>query len=97
MQGRAKSLNLPTHITIDAGRTQIAPSEFFNQKFNLQWFFNFFPFPFGLIIFLPFVSVDSRTVMVILGKPYSSSTLKFSILLADLSLLILLFRLSRPS
>jgi peptidyl-tRNA hydrolase, PTH2 family len=27
MQGRAKSLNLPTHITIDAGRTQIAPSE----------------------------------------------------------------------
>ncbi|CAN6241185.1 unnamed protein product [Urochloa humidicola] len=25
LQGRAKSLNLPTHITIDAGRTQIAP------------------------------------------------------------------------
>lgn len=27
MQERAKSLNLPTHVTIDAGRTQIAPSE----------------------------------------------------------------------
>ncbi|XVF42926.1 hypothetical protein PTKIN_Ptkin01aG0403900 [Pterospermum kingtungense] len=27
LQERAKSLNLPTHITIDAGRTQIAPSE----------------------------------------------------------------------
>lgn len=27
-QERAKSLKLPTHITIDAGRTQIAPSEF---------------------------------------------------------------------
>ncbi|CAN6269544.1 unnamed protein product [Urochloa humidicola] len=26
LQGRAKSLNLPTHITIDAGRTQIAPN-----------------------------------------------------------------------
>ncbi|MBA0707299.1 hypothetical protein Golax_019350 [Gossypium laxum] len=26
-QERAKSLNIPTHITIDAGRTQIAPSE----------------------------------------------------------------------
>ncbi|GLT29282.1 hypothetical protein SLA2020_041580 [Shorea laevis] len=25
LQERAKSLNLPTHITIDAGRTQIAP------------------------------------------------------------------------
>ncbi|KAG8647924.1 hypothetical protein MANES_09G126350v8 [Manihot esculenta] len=27
LQERAKSLKLPTHITIDAGRTQIAPSE----------------------------------------------------------------------
>ncbi|TQE00658.1 hypothetical protein C1H46_013707 [Malus baccata] len=26
LQERAKSLNLPTHITIDAGRTQIAPN-----------------------------------------------------------------------
>ncbi|XP_015878517.3 uncharacterized protein LOC107414835 [Ziziphus jujuba] len=26
LQGRAKSLKLPTHITIDAGRTQIAPN-----------------------------------------------------------------------
>ncbi|XP_052153567.1 uncharacterized protein LOC127771681 [Oryza glaberrima] len=26
LQGRAKSLNIPTHITIDAGRTQIAPN-----------------------------------------------------------------------
>uniref|UniRef100_M8BTY3 peptidyl-tRNA hydrolase n=1 Tax=Aegilops tauschii TaxID=37682 RepID=M8BTY3_AEGTA len=26
LQGRAKSMNLPTHITIDAGRTQIAPN-----------------------------------------------------------------------
>ncbi|XWS58741.1 hypothetical protein CRYUN_Cryun08bG0060200 [Craigia yunnanensis] len=26
LQKRAKSLNLPTHITIDAGRTQIAPN-----------------------------------------------------------------------
>lgn len=26
-QERAKSLKLPTHITIDAGKTQIAPSE----------------------------------------------------------------------
>ncbi|KAK6926163.1 Peptidyl-tRNA hydrolase, PTH2, partial [Dillenia turbinata] len=26
LQERAKSLNLPSHITIDAGRTQIAPS-----------------------------------------------------------------------
>ncbi|XP_011007177.1 PREDICTED: peptidyl-tRNA hydrolase 2, mitochondrial-like isoform X2 [Populus euphratica] len=26
LQDRAKSLNLPTHITIDAGRTQIAPN-----------------------------------------------------------------------
>ncbi|KAK6936539.1 Peptidyl-tRNA hydrolase, PTH2 [Dillenia turbinata] len=26
LQGRAKSLNLPSHITIDAGRTQIAPN-----------------------------------------------------------------------
>ncbi|PAN40484.1 hypothetical protein GQ55_7G311200 [Panicum hallii var. hallii] len=26
LQGRAKSFNLPTHITIDAGRTQIAPN-----------------------------------------------------------------------
>ncbi|KAF8412780.1 hypothetical protein HHK36_000750 [Tetracentron sinense] len=28
---RAKSLNLPTHITVDAGRTQIAPSELHNS------------------------------------------------------------------
>ncbi|EOY10091.1 Peptidyl-tRNA hydrolase II family protein isoform 2 [Theobroma cacao] len=27
LQERAKSLNLPTHITIDAGRTQIAPRQ----------------------------------------------------------------------
>lgn len=27
VQERAKSLKLPTHVTIDAGRTQIAPSE----------------------------------------------------------------------
>ncbi|XWS57374.1 hypothetical protein CRYUN_Cryun09bG0168900 [Craigia yunnanensis] len=27
LQERAKSLNLPTHITIDAGKTQIAPGE----------------------------------------------------------------------
>ncbi|KAI8540592.1 hypothetical protein RHMOL_Rhmol09G0275300 [Rhododendron molle] len=26
LQERAKSLNLPTHVTIDAGRTQIAPN-----------------------------------------------------------------------
>ncbi|EPS73828.1 hypothetical protein M569_00925, partial [Genlisea aurea] len=26
LQERAKSLNLPTHITVDAGRTQIAPN-----------------------------------------------------------------------
>ncbi|XP_020518787.1 peptidyl-tRNA hydrolase 2, mitochondrial isoform X2 [Amborella trichopoda] len=26
LQAKAKSLKLPTHITIDAGRTQIAPS-----------------------------------------------------------------------
>ncbi|KAI3986397.1 hypothetical protein MKX01_002242 [Papaver californicum] len=26
LQGSAKSLKLPTHITIDAGRTQIAPN-----------------------------------------------------------------------
>ncbi|KAJ4822245.1 hypothetical protein Tsubulata_051147 [Turnera subulata] len=30
LQERAKSLKLPTHITIDAGRTQIAPSELHN-------------------------------------------------------------------
>lgn len=30
-QERAKSLKLPTHITIDAGRTQIAPSEFYSS------------------------------------------------------------------
>ncbi|KAF7132661.1 hypothetical protein RHSIM_Rhsim09G0213200 [Rhododendron simsii] len=35
LQERAKSLNLPTHITIDAGRTQIAPSEL--QISSLQY------------------------------------------------------------
>nr|XP_033516988.1 uncharacterized protein LOC104115448 [Nicotiana tomentosiformis]XP_033516989.1 uncharacterized protein LOC104115448 [Nicotiana tomentosiformis] len=30
-QERAKSLNIPTHITIDAGRTQIAPSAFISS------------------------------------------------------------------
>ncbi|XP_070043789.1 uncharacterized protein LOC107766742 isoform X4 [Nicotiana tabacum] len=31
LQERAKSLNIPTHITIDAGRTQIAPSAFISS------------------------------------------------------------------
>lgn len=52
LQERAKSLKLPTHITIDAGRTQIAPSELQSWfLFYLDWWllikFHFF----GSIIF----------------------------------------------
>ncbi|KAM0857297.1 hypothetical protein ACQ4PT_048562 [Festuca glaucescens] len=37
LQGRAKSLNLPTHITIDAGRTQIAPKQSWLFLGQLTW------------------------------------------------------------
>ncbi|KAF9600974.1 hypothetical protein IFM89_014680 [Coptis chinensis] len=38
LQERAKSLNLPTHITIDAGRTQIAPNSRTVMALLGEWF-----------------------------------------------------------
>jgi hypothetical protein len=81
VQGRAKSLNIPTHITIDAGRTQIAPSEFFRLYF-IQFSICLIS-AVGLIMFPSLLPVDSRTVMAILGKLHSNHCVpQFSVICA---------------
>ncbi|KAL5129793.1 Peptidyl-tRNA hydrolase 2, mitochondrial [Glycine soja] len=65
LQERAKSLKLPTHITIDAGRTQIAPNQSIEasslDELNLE----------GVHFMKDDTQggnkIDSRTVMAILG------------------------------
>ncbi|KAJ9546137.1 hypothetical protein OSB04_025844 [Centaurea solstitialis] len=53
LQEKAKAMAIPTHIVIDAGRTQIAPSELSSVLLGNYLIFLYFP--------------DSKTVMAVLG------------------------------
>lgn len=65
LQEKAKSMAIPTHIVIDAGRTQIAPSQLprLLVVYNISCIF-FLDRILISFIFFP----DSRTVMAVLGK-----------------------------